>query len=95
MGRKPEGTAEKMFKRFGKKLDGLLSDLDKATDKAKEDYADRFEELKKNKETLKKEFGEFKEKHKDKWEEIESGFERAGRDIKDAFNNAFSKKQSQ
>lgn len=89
MGRKPEGTAEKMFKRFGKKLDGLLSDLDKATDKAKEDYADRFEELKKNKETLKKEFGEFKEKHKDKWEEIESGFERAGREIKTAFSQAF------
>lgn len=94
MGRKPEGTAEKMFKRFGKKLDELLSDLDKATDKAKEDYADRFEELKKNKDTLKKEFGEFKEKHKDKWEEIESGFERAGREIRDAFSTAFNKKSS-
>ncbi len=94
MGRKPEGKAEKMFKRFGKKVDELLSDLDKATDKAKEDYADRFEELKRNKETLKKDFGEFKEKHKDKWDEIETGFERAGKEIKNAFSHAFRKTET-
>ncbi len=91
MGRKPEGTAEKMFKRFGKKVDELLNDLDKASDKAKEEYADRFEELKRNKETLKQEFSEFKEKNKDRWDEIESGFEKAGREIKNAFTQAFKK----
>ena len=89
MGRKPEGKAEKMFKRLGKKVDELLTDIDKAGDKAKEDYADRFEELKRNKETLKKEFGEFKANNKDRWDEIETGFEKAGREIKNAFSQAF------
>jgi len=93
MGRKPEGKAEKMFKRLGKKVDELLGDVDKASDKDKVEYADRFEELKRNKETLKKEFGEFREKNKDRWEEIEKGFEKAGKEIKDAFSNAFKKEE--
>ena len=93
MGRKPEGKAEKMFKRLGKKIDELLSDVDKASDKAKEDYADRFEELKRNKESLKKEFGEFRENNKDRWDEIENGIERAGSEIKEAFSKAFKKKE--
>jgi len=91
MGRKPEGKAEKMFKRLGKKIDELLGDIDQASDRAKEEYSDRFEELKRNKETLKKEFGDFKDKHKDKWTELESGLEKAGKEIRDSFNRAFSK----
>lgn len=89
MGRKPEGAAEKMFKRLGKKIDELLADLNKASDKAQEDYADRFEEIKRNKEKLKKEFTDFKENNKDSWEELEKGFEKAARDLKDSFNRAF------
>ncbi|MTI20200.1 hypothetical protein E1176_04135 [Fulvivirga sp. RKSG066] len=94
MGRPPEGQAERMFKQFGKKIDQLLKDLDQATDKAKEDYADRFEELKRNKESLKKEFGEFREKNKGRWDELDKGFEKAGREIKDAFSKAFSSKDT-
>jgi len=93
MGRKPEGKAEKMFKRLGKKIDELLNDIDQASDRAKHDYADRFEELNRNKESLKKEFSEFKEKHKDKWEEVESGIEKAGKEIKEAFDRAFKTKK--
>jgi len=93
MGRKPEGNAEKMFKRLGKKIDELLGDVEKASDKAKVEYSDRFEELKRNKETLTKEFGEFREKNKGRWDEIENGFDKAGKEIKAAFSNAFKKEE--
>lgn len=94
MGRKPEGSAEKMFKRLGKRIDELVKDIEGATDRAKEEYADRFEELKRNKETLKNEFGDFKERNKDRWEEVETSFERAGQEIKNAFKAAFKKKET-
>lgn len=94
MGRKPEGSAEKMFKRLGKRIDELVKDIEGATDRAKEEYSDRFEELKRNKETLKTEFGDFKERNKDRWEEVEESFERAGKEIKNAFKAAFKKRET-
>lgn len=89
MGRQPEGTAENMFKRLGKKIDELLKDVEEAGDKAKDKYADRFEELKRNKESLEKEFSDFKNNNKGRWEELENGLERAGSELKKAFGKAF------
>ena len=87
-----QGTAEKMFKDIGKKIDELIQDLNEAKDQAKVEYADRIDEIKRNAETLKEEFFNFKETHKDRWEEAETNLEKAGRELKKAFDVLFSKK---
>lgn len=92
MGRKPEGKAEKMFKNLGKKVDKLLVDIDDAKGKAKVEYADQIDELKKNGQQLKTELGNFKDKHQDKLDDIEEKLEKVTKDVKKAFESAFSKK---
>lgn len=100
MGRRPEGKAEKVFKRLGKKLDEIISELNVAKGQADDEFKERFEEIKRNKETLKHEFKDFREKHKHKWTEIEESLEKAGDELKkatkefgNAFETAFSKKK--
>lgn len=93
MGRKPEGKTEKAFKHFGKKLDGMIDDLGKLKDRAKEKYPDQFKEIKKNAEKLKEEVKELKEKNKDKWDVVEDKISKAGKEIKEAFKVAFSKEK--
>lgn len=92
MKKKPEGKAEKMFTDIGRRIDELIRDLQGAKNQAKVDYADRIEEIKRNAETLKKEFTNFKETHKDRWEEAESNLERAGEELKKAFDALFTKR---
>jgi hypothetical protein len=89
MGRKPEGKAEKLFKGLGKNLDSLLEDIKSGTEDFR--HSERFEELKRNGESLKKEFKDFKDNNKDIVDKIDSSFEKAGKEIRDAFRNAFSK----
>ena len=93
MGRKPEGNAEKMFKKLGKKIDALILELNETKNQAKEEYSDNIDELKRNGETLKKEFHDFKDNHKDKWEEVENSLQNAGKELKNAFNATFTKKK--
>ncbi len=93
MGRKPEGKAEKAFKRIGKKIDELLADLKEAGSHAEGEYSDRIEELKKSGNKLKDEFSNFKEKHQDRIDEVETNLRRAGDDLKSAFNSAFKKEK--
>ena len=92
MGRKPEGKAENLFKNLGKKIDTLLSDIDGVTEKAKVEYADQIEELRNNGEQLKKELLNFKDKHQDKLDEIESKLEKATAEVKATLSKIFSNK---
>lgn len=89
MGRKPEGQAEKLFKNLGKKVDQLIVDIKKGV----EDPAikDRYEELKRTGEKLKSEFDDFKNEHKEVFDDIESSMEKAGNEIRNAFNKTFNK----
>ena len=89
MGRKPEGKAEKAFKRLGKQVDEMIKDLNNLKEKAKEDYSDQIDELKRNGETLKDEFDKFKDN--EKWDEVGNHMERAGQEVKEAFKRAFRK----
>ena len=91
MGRKPQGSAEKMFKKFGKKVDELLDDLKSSKDQVKDEFNPRLEELKRNKEKIEKELKGFIEKHRGTWDELEKNLQKAGTQIKDAFSSAFSK----
>lgn len=93
MGRKPEGSAEKMFKNLGKKIDALIQELNETKNQAKEEYADNIDELKRNGQTLKKGFTDFKNSHKSQWEDVESSLKNAGEELKNAFNATFSKKK--
>lgn len=91
MGRKPQGSAEKMFKKFGKKVDELLDDVKSSKEQVKDELNPRLEELKRNKEKIEKEFKGFIEKHRGTWNEFEKNLQKAGNQIKDAFSSAFSK----
>lgn len=90
MGRKPEGNAEKMFKKFGKNVDSFISELSDVKDNSSDEFKDRLEELKKSKDSLEDKFKGFKDENKDKWEEVQTDLERAGQEFKKAVNNLFS-----
>lgn len=91
MGRRPEGKAENLFKNLGKRIDQLLEEIKEAADKAKS--SDRFEELKRNGETLKKDFENFRDNNKGIVDDLEKGIDRVGKDLKEAFDKAFKTKK--
>ena len=93
MGRKPEGKAEKMFKKVGKKIDELLVDLEKAKEEAKVEYADRIEDIKRGGETLKDEAHRFYDDNKDVFDNIEERLKNVGQDVKEAVDKAFGKQE--
>ena len=86
MGRKPEGSTEKILKKLGKKIDALIVELNEVKNQAKEGYADNIDELKRNGKTLKKELNDLKDSQKGRWKEV-------GDNLKNAFNTAFTKKK--
>lgn len=91
MGRRPEGKAENLFKNLGKRIDELLKEIKDAGQKAKN--SERFEELKRNGETLKKDFENFRDNNKGIIDDLEKGIDRVGNDLKEAFDKAFKTKK--
>ncbi|MEQ8245734.1 hypothetical protein [Fulvivirga sp.] len=91
MGRRPEGKAENLFKNLGKRIDELLKEIKDAGEKAKN--SERFEELKRNGETLKKDFENFRDNNKGIIDDLEKGIDRVGKDLKEAFDKAFKTKK--
>ena len=94
MGRKTEGNAEKMFKKFGKNVDSFIHELKDVKGNSNEEFKSRLEELKKSKETLEEKFKDFKHENKDKWEDVQTDLERAGQEFKKAVNNLFSNRKN-
>jgi predicted nuclease with TOPRIM domain len=90
MGRKPEGNAEKMFKKFGKNVDSFISELSDVKGNSNEEFKGRLEELKKSKEKLEEKYKGFKEENKGKWDDVQSDLDRAGQEFKKAVNNLFA-----
>jgi transcription termination factor NusB len=86
-----EGNAEKAFRDLGKKIDALIEDLKESGEKAKEEFSDQWEGLRRSKESLEKEINEFREKHKDRIEGVEKSLTQAGQELKKAFKAAFGK----
>lgn len=87
-----ERKAGETFRDLGKKLDQMIADLDELKVNLREKYGDRWEEINRNKDKLEDEINQFKERHKDRFEEAETNLERAGREIKKAFEAIFAKK---
>ena len=94
MGRKPEGNAENMFKKFGKNVDSFISELKDVKGNSNEEFKSRLEELKKSKDSLEEKFNDFKHENKDKWDEVQTDLDRAGQEFKKAVNNLFSSRKN-
>lgn len=89
MKKNKEGNAEKFFKDFGKKVDQFVVELNEANDRLKKDFEDKFEDLKKAKDHLKKEV-----KNKERWREVEQSLKKASNELENAFKAAFKKQKS-
>lgn len=87
-----EGKAENKFKNLGKKIDEMMGDLADLRENMKDKYGDRWEEINRNKDKLESEISEFRERHKSRFDEAERSMEKAGAEIKNAFEAIFSKK---
>ena len=92
MAEKTEGTLEQLFQKFGHKLDVFVSDLKGSKTTASAEIDERFEELKSSFSNLEDQVKEFKENNKDKWEDVQSELNQAGKSLKHAFDTAFTKK---
>ena len=90
MGRRPEGKAEKVFKKFGKNVDGYISNIKESKDFASLNIDKRVSELHKNKESIENHMTDFSKNAKSKWENAKPNFERAGQEFKKAMNTFFT-----
>ncbi|HCW07053.1 MAG TPA: hypothetical protein DGG95_06780 [Cytophagales bacterium] len=83
-----EGTAEKFFKEFGKKMDQFAKELSEAGARAEVDLQNKFEEVKAAAQKFKTEA-----QNKERWKEVESSLKKAGEELENAIKAAFKKKQ--
>lgn len=90
MGRKPEGKAEKLFKKFGKNVDAVISDIKDSTDYASLSIDKRVSELHKNKESIENHLSNASKNAKSHWETAKPNFERAGQEFRKALQTMFS-----
>ncbi|WP_375578961.1 hypothetical protein ABWH96_18390 [Marivirga tractuosa] len=85
------GKAEEFFSKTGKKIDDLFSEISQSNISEKLELKERLNELKRNKESLEKDFNEFTEDNKEVFKDIANSFEESFDDIK----NLFRKKKNQ
>lgn len=90
MGRKPEGKAEKMFKKFGRNVDSYIEDIKETKDFTALNIEKRVSELNKNKESIEQHFSSASKNAKTQWENAKPNFERAGQEFRKALHTMFS-----
>ena len=83
-----EGSAEKFFKDFGKKMDQFAQELKDAGSRAEGDLQKKFEEVKAAAQKLKTEA-----QKKERWQEVEASLKKASEELEKAFKAAFKKKE--
>ena len=83
-----EGNAENFFKDFGKKLDQFMLELKDAGNRMEADFKVKFDELKVAAEKLKNDA-----ENKKRWQEIEDGIKKAGKEMEHAFRDMFNNKK--
>lgn len=82
-----EGSAEKFFKEFGKRMDQFSKELKEAGTRAEADMQKKLEEIKAAAQKLKAEA-----ENKERWQEVEASLKKAGQELENAFKSAFKKK---
>ncbi|HET8860631.1 hypothetical protein [Marivirga sp.] len=85
------GKAEEFFSKAGKKIDDLFSEISRSDISEKLELKERLQELKRNKESLEKDFNDFTSDNKEVFKDIANSFEESFEDIK----NIFRKKKNQ
>jgi phosphoglycerate-specific signal transduction histidine kinase len=83
---KEEGTAERFFKDFGKKLDQFIEEAKEASTRVEADLKNKYEELKIQAEKLKNDA-----ENKERWKEVEASLKKAGEELERAIKAAFKK----
>ena len=83
-----DGSAEKFFKDFGKKLYQFAQELKEAGSRAEVDLQKKYEEVKAAAQRLKTEA-----QSKERWQEVEAGLKKASEELENAFKAAFKKKE--
>jgi hypothetical protein len=81
-----EGTAERFFKDFGKKLDQFLGEAKDAGTRVEADLKNKYEELKVQAEKFKNDA-----ENKERWKEVEASLKKAGEELERAVKTAFKK----
>ena len=84
-----EGSAEKFFRDFGKKMDQFAQELKEAGSRAEVDLQKKYEEGKATAQKLKAEA-----ENKERWKEVETSLKKAGEELENAFKAAFKKKNN-
>ncbi len=83
-----EGKNEKAFKSFGKKVDEFMIELNEAGERLQKEFREKYEELKASAEKMKKDT-----ENKERWKDVEASLKKAGEELKNAFNAAFTEKK--
>jgi len=81
-----EGTAERFFKDFGKKLDQFLGEAKDAGTRVEADLKNKYEDLKLQAEKFKNDA-----ENKERWKEVEASLKKAGEELERAVKIAFKK----
>jgi len=95
MGRRSEGKAEKMFKKFGKNVDSVISDVKESEKITRLNIDQRVAELKQNRASIGNHFSNVSQNAKSQWAEAKPNFERAGQEFKKALNVFFTNRAYQ
>lgn len=82
-----QGTGEKFFKDFGRKLDQFVVELKEAGTRMESEFQSKYDDLKVSAERFKKEA-----ENKERWKEVEEGLKRAGEELEKTFKAAFKKR---
>lgn len=88
-----EGTAEKLLREFGQKIDELIAKGKESTADFRNDIDSTTEELKKTRDRVEAEIQKLKNDNKDAFDEIREGLTRAGSGVRKTFKSLLKKKK--
>lgn len=83
-----EGKNEKTFKNFGRKVDDFVTELNEASERLRNEFKEKYDELRSTAEKIKKE-----SETNERWKEVEDSLRKAGDELANAFKAAFKKRE--
>ncbi|MCZ6899790.1 MAG: hypothetical protein O7F74_06100 [Bacteroidetes bacterium] len=93
MAKQAEGSAEKLLKEFGQKIDELIEKGKHSSKDIRDDLDGTSEEIKKLREKAEEEILKFRQTNKEAIKEIQAGLGRAGAELKKTFKTVFKTKK--
>jgi len=93
MAKQAEGSAEKLLKEFGQKIDELIERGKNSSKDIRDDLDGTTVEIKKLRDKAEEEVLKFRDANKEAIEEIQAGLGRAGAELKKTFKTVFKTKK--